>query len=130
MAELDIGKLERNLTKNDSYKEEERSADDTDSNLGEKVTALEAYEVISNLEDEEFSIIEEIAEVLERRQNKLQAVRDIPKKKLLRKSAKVDKVLCKLQSKSITKTNELFYAGVVVITNSLGVKINKAAEIK
>ena len=99
MAELDIGKLERNLTKNDSHKEEERSADDTDSNLGEKVTALEAYEVISNLEDEEFSIIEEIAEVLERRQNKLQAVRDIPKKKLLRKSAKVDKVLCKLQSK-------------------------------
>ena len=99
MAELDIGKLERNLTKNDSYKEEERSADDTDSNLGEKVTALEAYEVISNLEDEEFSTIEEIAEVLERRQNKLQAVRDIPKKKLLRKSAKVDKVLCKLQSK-------------------------------
>ena len=38
--------------------------------------------------------------MLERRQNdKLQAVRDIPKKKLLRKSAKVDKALCKLQSK-------------------------------
>ena len=34
------------------------------------------------------------------------------------------------KAKSITKTNELFYAGVVVITNSLGVKINKAAEIK
>ena len=31
---------------------------------------------------------------------------------------------------SITKTNELFYAGAVVVTNRLGVKINRAAERK
>ena len=31
---------------------------------------------------------------------------------------------------SITKTNELFYAGAIVVTNRLGVKINKATESK
>ena len=29
---------------------------------------------------------------------------------------------------NITKTNELFYTGAAVVTNRLGVKINKAAE--
>ena len=36
MTELEIEELKRNLAENDSYKEEEeRSSDDTDSNLGE-----------------------------------------------------------------------------------------------
>ena len=66
--------------------------------------------------------------MLERRQkDKLPAYRDIPKEKLLEKIAKVDKVLCKFKTHSITKTNELFYAGAVVVTNRLGIKINKAA---
>ena len=47
---------------------------------------------------------------------------------MLEETAKVDKVLCKFKTHSITKTNELFYAGAVVVTNRLGVKINKAAE--
>ena len=38
--------------------------------------------------------------------------------------------MCKFKTHSITKTNELFYGGVVVVTNRLGVKINKAAERK
>ena len=38
MTELGIDELKRNLAENDSYKEEEeRSSDDTDSNLGEEV---------------------------------------------------------------------------------------------
>ena len=77
------------------------------------------------------AVVEEIAEVLERSQkDKLPATRDIPKKELLEQTAKVDKVLCKLKTYSITKTNELFYAGAVAFTNRLGVKINKAAERK
>ena len=73
------------------------------------VTALEADEEIGNLEEEEVTIIEEIAEVLERRQqDKLPALRDIPKKKLLEKTDKGDKVLCKFKTYSIRKTNELF----------------------
>ena len=95
MTDLEIEELERNLAKNDSYKGEERSTDDRGSNLGEEVrdilTALEADEEISNLEEEEVAIIEEIAEVLERRQkDKLPALRDIPNKKLLEETAKVD----------------------------------------
>ena len=94
-------------------------------------TALETDEEIGNPEEEEVVIVEEIAEVLERRQkDKLLALRNIPKKKLLEETAKVDKVLCKFKTHSITKTNELFYAGAVVVTNRLGVKINKAAERK
>ena len=69
ITELEIEELDRNLAENDSYKEEERSADDTGSNLGEKMrydfTALEADEEIGNLEEEEFAIIKEIAEVLQ-----------------------------------------------------------------
>ena len=41
--------------------------------------------------------------------------------------AKVDKVLSKFKTHSITKTNELFYAGGFVVTNRLGVKIDKVA---
>ena len=37
--------------------------------------------------------------------------------------------MCKFKTYSITKANELFYAGVV-LTNRLGVKINKATERK
>ena len=60
------------------------------------------------------------------RKDKLPALTDVPKKKLLEETAKVDKVLSKFKTHSITKTNELFYAGAVV-TNRLGVKIDKVA---
>ena len=49
---------------------------------------------------------------------------------MLEETAKVDKVLCKFKTHSITKTNELFYAGGVVVINRLEVKINKAAKRK
>ena len=135
MTELEIEELERNLAENDSYEEEERNADDTGSNLGEEVrdilTALEADEEIGNLEKQEVAIIEKIAEVLERTQkDKLPALRDKPKKKLLEETAKVDQVLCKFKTHSIKSTNELFYTRAVVVTNRLGVKINKAVERK
>ena len=37
MAELGIEEAEKNLAENDSYKEEERSPDDTGCNLGQEV---------------------------------------------------------------------------------------------
>ena len=73
----------------------------------------------------------EIAEVIERgRKDKLPALRNVPKKKLLEETAKVDKVLSKFKTHSITKTNELFYAGAFVAANRLGVKIDKVAGRK
>ena len=45
----------------------------------------------------------------------------MPKKELLEETAKVDK------THSITKTNELFYTGAVVVTNRVGEKIDKVA---
>ena len=64
------------------------------------------------------------------RKNQLPALRNVPKKKLLEVTAKVDKVLSKFKTHSITKTNELFYARAVVVTNRLGVKIDKVAGRK
>ena len=52
----------------------------------------------------------------------------MPKKKLLVVTAKVDKVLSKFKTHSIKETTELFYAGAVVVTNKLGVKIDKVAS--
>ena len=81
--------------------------------------------------DEEVYIVIEIAEVIEGgRKEKLPTLRNVLKKKLLEETAKVDKVLSKFKTQSITKTNELFYAGAVVVTNRLGVKIDKVAGRK
>ena len=55
---------------------------------------------------------------------------NVPKKKLFEENVKVDKVLRKFKTHSITKTNELFYAGAFVVTNRLGVKIDKVARRK
>ena len=77
----------------------------------------------------EVAIIEEIVKVLERRQtDKLTALRDIAKKKLLEEIRLI--MFCVNLKHSITKTNELFYAGAAVVTNRLGVNINKSAERK
>ena len=55
------------------------------------------------------TIIQEILEVSERRQkDKLPALKDIPKKKLLEETAKVDKVLCKFKTHSMKNTFKFF----------------------
>ena len=90
-----------------------------------------AEEQSDSLHEEEVAIVMEIAEVIERgKKNKLTALRNVPKKKLLEETAKVDKVLSKFKTHSITKTNEFFYAGAVVVTNRLGVKVDKVAGRK
>ena len=59
-----------------------------------------------------------IQEVSERRQkDNLPALKDIPKKKLLEQTAKVDKVLCKVKTHSMKNTSELFHIGDAVVTN-------------
>ena len=133
MTELEIEELKRNIDESDSCKEEERRADNTCINLGEVIilTAQEAEEEIGYLEEEEVAITEQIPDVLVRIQKlKLPALRDVPEKKLLEETPEVDKVVCKFKTNNITKTSELFYAGAVVVTNRLGVTINKAAERK
>ena len=89
-----------------------------------------AKEQSNNLDEEEVVIVIEIAEVIEKgRKDKLPALRNVPKKKLLEET-KVDKVLSTFKTHSITKTDELFYAGAFAVTNRLGVKIDKVAERK
>ena len=44
------------------------------------------------------------------RKDRLSALRNVPKKKLLEETAKIDKVLSKFKTHRITKTKELFHA--------------------
>ena len=89
-----------------------------------------AEEQADSLHEEEVAIVMEIANVIERgRKDRLPALTNVPKKKLLEETGKVDKVLTKFKTHSITRTIELFYVGAVV-TNRLGVKTDKAAGRK
>ena len=90
-----------------------------------------AEEQTDSLDEEEVVIVMEITEVIKRgRKDKLPALRNVSKNKLLEATVNVDKVLGKFKTHSITKTNELFYAGAVVVTNRLGLKIDKVAGRK
>ena len=90
-----------------------------------------AEEQADSLDEEEAAIVMETAKVIERgRKSKLPSLKNVPKKKLLEETANVDKVLSKFKTHGITKANELFYAGAVVVTNRLGVKIDKVTGRK
>ena len=134
MTGLNIEELERKLTGSDSViVEQARSVEalpDYVKDMRNVLPEMEAEKQADSLDEEELAIVMEIAEVIERgRKYKLPALRIVPKKKF-EETAKVDKVLSKFKTHSITKTNELFYAGAAVVTNRLVVKINMLAWIK
>ena len=90
-----------------------------------------AEEQADSLDEKEVAIVMAIPHVIENgRKDKLPALTNVSKKKLLEETAKVDNVLSKFKTHSITKTNELFYAGAFVVTNKLGVNIDKVAGRK
>ena len=112
MTELEIEELERKITGSDSVIEEEAtSVEALPDHVGEDVRnallEMGAEEQADSLDEEEGAIVMEIAEVIER--------------------GRKDKVLSKFKIRSITKTNELYYARAVVGTNRLVVKIEKVA---
>ena len=85
---------------------------------------MKAEEQADSLDEEEVAIIMEIAKMIERgRKDQLSTLRNVPKKKLFEETAKVYKVLSKFKIHIITKTN----AGTVVVTNRLGVNIDKVS---
>ena len=127
MNELEIEELERKITGSDSVKvEEARSVEPLPDHVREEVRNVlpeMGEEQADILDEEEIAIVMEIAEVIESsREDKLPPLKNVPKKKLLDDTAKVDSI-----KHSIKKTNELFYAGAVVVTNRLGVKLDKVA---
>ena len=136
MTELETEQLERKVTGSDSViVAEARSVEALPDQVGEDVRnvlpEMGAEEQADSLDEEEVAIVMEIVEVIERgRKDRLPALRNVPKKKLLEEIAKFDKVLSKFKTHSITTTNELFYAGAFVVTNRLGVKIDKVAGRK
>ena len=104
MTELDIEELERKVTGSNSVIiEEARSVEALPGHVGEDVRnvlpEMGAEEQADSLDEEEVAIVMEIAEVIERgRKDKLPALRNVPKKKLLKETAKVDKVLQRLMN--------------------------------
>ena len=135
MTELDIEELERKVTGSNSViVEEARSIEALRGHAGDVRNVLPEMgreEQADSLDEEEVAIVMEVAEVVERgTKDRLLALRNVQKEKLLEETAKVDKVLSQFKTDSITKTNELFYAGAVIVTNRLGVKTGKVAGRK
>ena len=98
MTELEIEELERKVTGSDNViVAEARSVEVLPHRLGEDMRnilpEMGAQEQVDSLHEEEVAIVMEIAEVIEwGRKNKLPALRNVPKKKLLEETAKVDKI--------------------------------------
>ena len=93
MDELEIKEQERKVTGSDSVIVEEASVEDLHDHVGEDVRnvlpVMGAKEQGDSLDQEEVAIAMEIAEVIERGgKDKLPALRNLPKKKLLEETAK------------------------------------------
>ena len=101
MTELEIEKLERKVTGSDSVIVEEAiSVEALPDHVGEDVRnvlpEMGAEKQADSLDEEEVPIVMEITKVIERdRKDKLPALRNVRKKKLLEETAKVDKFLTK-----------------------------------
>ena len=128
MSDFEIEELQRKLTGSDNViVKEARSVETLLDHVGEDMRnvllEMGAEEQADSLDEEEVAIVMEIAKVIERgRKDNLPILRNVPKKKLLQETAKVDKVLSRFKTHSIKKTNDLFYAGAFVVANRLGVK--------
>ena len=96
MTELEIKELKRKVTGSDSLIVGEarcvEALPDQVEGMRNVLPKMGAGEQADSLDEEEVAIVTEIAEVIERgRKNKLPALRNVPKKKLLEETAKVDK---------------------------------------
>ena len=97
MNELEIEELKRKVTGSDSViVEQARSVEALSDHVGEDVRNvfpnMGAEKKADSLDEEQVSIVMEIAEVIERgRKDKLLALKNVPKKKFLDETTKVDK---------------------------------------
>ena len=96
MTELEMEELEKKVTGSGSViVEEAGSVEALPDHLGEDVRnvlpEMQAEEQADSLDENEVAIVMKIAEVIERgRKDKLAALRNVPKKKLLEGTVKVD----------------------------------------
>ena len=103
MTELEIEQLERKVTGSDGViVEEARSVEALPDHVGEDVRnvlpEMTAEKQGDSLDEEEVAIVMEIADVIERgRNDRLSALTNVPTKKLLEETAKVDKILSKFK---------------------------------
>ena len=104
MTDLEKEELGSKVTGSDSVIVEEEGSvqalpDHVRENVRSVLPQIGAEEQADSLDEEEVGIVMEIAGVIERgRKDKLPALRNMPKKKLLEKTAKVDKVLGKFKT--------------------------------
>ena len=71
--------------------------------MSERTLEMGAEEPADSLDEKEVAIVMEIAEAIDKgRKDKLPALRNLRKKKFLEETAKVDRVLCKFKTHSVT----------------------------
>ena len=83
-----------------------------------------AEEQADSLDEEEVGIVKEIEEVIERGRKDVTRCQKCAKEEIIRRDLS-RLILSTFKTHTITKTNELFYVGDAVVTNRLGVKIDK-----
>ena len=102
MSEFEVEELERKITGSDSVTVEvTRNVESLPDHVEVRnvLPEMAAEEQADSLNEEEVAIVMENAEVTERgRKEKLLALRNVPKKKLLEETATVDKVLSKFKT--------------------------------
>ena len=81
--------------------------------------------------EEEVGIKERIEEILSSRKRssqewKVSALRQVPRSKLIGTSKVVGKTLGKISTSNLTETNDLVFAGAVVVAERLGVKLSQS----
>ena len=81
--------------------------------------------------NEDMIILEKMRNVLSKEtRERLPPLRGIEKHRLLEATRKADEVMNKIEVGNITELNDLIYAGVVVVTEMLGVKNRKGTGME
>ena len=76
--------------------------------------------------DEELEIATRLQDVInEEERRRIQSLKSVQRQKLMAEVKKMDDLLNKIQSQNISYTNELIYAAAIVVTERLGVKIDR-----
>ena len=79
---------------------------------------------------EEVDLIEKLEEILQQERERLPSLRGINRGKLRDITKKVNAVLEKIETNDITKTNDLMYAGALLVTDLVGAKRGKRGPKK
>ena len=104
---------------------------DMENEVGRACSHHSTPREIERFTDEEKDIYNRILKVVnEGVRERLPALQKVNKKKLKAEVKRENQLLEKMDTEEITNTNDLIYAGAVVVTEELGVRVRKGSQPK